>query len=509
MAPPFSAPPAATPSWSGASSRLERRRRFRTAAAGRARTNPTPSWMLTTEEGKTHRFRDSQTLQKWVVERRVTRADRVCPPGGTWRRLGDVDELRPFFDVVAQADRAAAAARRRAPDAAGDAARLGAASRTVRVGRSRRRRHSHRRQDAAARSVSGSFQRRHLDRRRSGAGRARPPSHGPQAAHRRRGGARGARRLPRLQRDRRASPSRERGRRRRRAPCRRRAAAAGAAPRRPRRPRRGARRRRSRPRPPRRPRPSRRRACACGRRARPRPAPAAAPPRRAAGEPAPTPTPPRRTSVAAGADAAPEELRAPDRRAPTTRSRTARRPRRRSSTTRRSSCSRAASRQSPGRPMCCSTSRSRSPRSTRSSGRSRMRAVVRAGAVRPRRGLSPRGGAGAGDRRVQALSRGLARAAPTRRPRARQIRELESQAPAPAPSRRAESPPPAPAPTEPPRTVAVRSDRAQLAGRQSRPRADRPSCRRSRPTRRPARFPRPRPANAGGASAIDDGCASR
>jgi hypothetical protein len=67
--------------------------------------------MLTTEEGKTHRFRDSQTLQKWVVERRVTRADRVCPPGGTWRRLGDVDELRPFFDVVAQADRAAAAAR--------------------------------------------------------------------------------------------------------------------------------------------------------------------------------------------------------------------------------------------------------------------------------------------------------------------------------------------------------------------------------------------------------------
>ncbi len=67
--------------------------------------------MLTTEEGKTHRFRDSQTLQKWVVERRVTRADRVCPPGGSWRRLGDVDELRPFFDVVAQADRAAAAAR--------------------------------------------------------------------------------------------------------------------------------------------------------------------------------------------------------------------------------------------------------------------------------------------------------------------------------------------------------------------------------------------------------------
>jgi predicted Zn finger-like uncharacterized protein len=69
------------------------------------------SWMLTTEEGKTHRFRDPTTLQKWIVERRVGRADRVCPPGGSWRRLGDVDELRPFFEVVDQADRAAAAAR--------------------------------------------------------------------------------------------------------------------------------------------------------------------------------------------------------------------------------------------------------------------------------------------------------------------------------------------------------------------------------------------------------------
>ena len=76
-------------------------------------SQPTASWMLTTEEGKTHRFRDSTTLQKWIVERRVTRGDRVCPPGGAWRRLGDLDELRPFFEVVDQADRAAAAARGR------------------------------------------------------------------------------------------------------------------------------------------------------------------------------------------------------------------------------------------------------------------------------------------------------------------------------------------------------------------------------------------------------------
>jgi predicted Zn finger-like uncharacterized protein len=75
------------------------------------------SWMLTTDEGKSHRFRDPTTLQKWIVERRVGRNDRVSPPGGTWRRLGDMDELRPFFEVVDQADRSAAAARLGRPTA--------------------------------------------------------------------------------------------------------------------------------------------------------------------------------------------------------------------------------------------------------------------------------------------------------------------------------------------------------------------------------------------------------
>jgi predicted Zn finger-like uncharacterized protein len=69
-----------------------------------------PSWLLTTEEGKTHRFRDPTTLQKWIVERRVGRDDRVTPPAGGPRRLGDMDELRPFFELVDQADRASASA---------------------------------------------------------------------------------------------------------------------------------------------------------------------------------------------------------------------------------------------------------------------------------------------------------------------------------------------------------------------------------------------------------------
>jgi predicted Zn finger-like uncharacterized protein len=74
-----------------------------------------PEWVLATEEGQTHRLRDLTTLQKWVVERRVSRGDRVSNRGGPWRILGDIDELRPFFDVVDQADRQTGAARAAEP----------------------------------------------------------------------------------------------------------------------------------------------------------------------------------------------------------------------------------------------------------------------------------------------------------------------------------------------------------------------------------------------------------
>jgi predicted Zn finger-like uncharacterized protein len=78
----------------------------RTPTPGPTTEMSAPAWVLTTDEGKTHRFRDPTTLQKWIVERRVGRNDRVTPPGATARRLGDMDELRPFFDLVDQADRA-------------------------------------------------------------------------------------------------------------------------------------------------------------------------------------------------------------------------------------------------------------------------------------------------------------------------------------------------------------------------------------------------------------------
>ena len=88
-------------------------------------------WLLATEDGETHRFRDLTTLQKWVVERKATREDRVSQRGGPWLPLGEVDELAPFFAVVDQADRARSpeGARRSGRDADGLASQQSVVSR--------------------------------------------------------------------------------------------------------------------------------------------------------------------------------------------------------------------------------------------------------------------------------------------------------------------------------------------------------------------------------------------
>src|SRR5256885_21570 len=36
-----------------------------------------PEWTLSTDDGKVHRFRDLITLQKWIVERKVSRTERI------------------------------------------------------------------------------------------------------------------------------------------------------------------------------------------------------------------------------------------------------------------------------------------------------------------------------------------------------------------------------------------------------------------------------------------------
>lgn len=67
-------------------------------------------WLIETGDGQTHRFRNLTSLQTWIVERKVTRNDRISRTGQAWRRLGEIVELTPFFDVVDEADRARATA---------------------------------------------------------------------------------------------------------------------------------------------------------------------------------------------------------------------------------------------------------------------------------------------------------------------------------------------------------------------------------------------------------------
>ena len=61
-------------------------------------------WRLRTADGKVHHFSGLRSLQGAIVERKVTRMDRVSFDGQTWRYAGQIVELTPFFEVVEETD---------------------------------------------------------------------------------------------------------------------------------------------------------------------------------------------------------------------------------------------------------------------------------------------------------------------------------------------------------------------------------------------------------------------
>ncbi len=78
------------------------------APAGPA-TPPKPDageWRVETTHGRTLVAPDLATLHRWIIERRVTREDRISQDAKSWQRVGDVAELVPFFDIVDSAERA-------------------------------------------------------------------------------------------------------------------------------------------------------------------------------------------------------------------------------------------------------------------------------------------------------------------------------------------------------------------------------------------------------------------
>jgi predicted Zn finger-like uncharacterized protein len=79
-------------------------------------------WKVRQANGNVFNVQELTTLQKWIVERRVQRDDEISLSGENWKRLGNIAELEPFFQVVDEAQRAShPAAQRAAPPAPGGA----------------------------------------------------------------------------------------------------------------------------------------------------------------------------------------------------------------------------------------------------------------------------------------------------------------------------------------------------------------------------------------------------
>jgi len=72
-----------------------------------ARAAPQPHhWTIRRASGQALSFSELNTLQRWIVERKVAREDEVTAGDGAWVRLGTLAELQSFFEVVEAADRA-------------------------------------------------------------------------------------------------------------------------------------------------------------------------------------------------------------------------------------------------------------------------------------------------------------------------------------------------------------------------------------------------------------------
>ena len=63
-------------------------------------------WKVRQPNGNLITFKELTTLQKWIVERKVSRDDEISLTGESWKRLGNIAELSSFFQVVDEARRA-------------------------------------------------------------------------------------------------------------------------------------------------------------------------------------------------------------------------------------------------------------------------------------------------------------------------------------------------------------------------------------------------------------------
>lgn len=77
------------------------------APAAPAAAEKSREWKVRQANGNVFTFKELTTLQKWIVERKVSRDDEISLTGETWKRLGNIAELASFFMVVEEAQKAA------------------------------------------------------------------------------------------------------------------------------------------------------------------------------------------------------------------------------------------------------------------------------------------------------------------------------------------------------------------------------------------------------------------
>ncbi|HET7826496.1 MAG TPA: tetratricopeptide repeat protein [Anaeromyxobacter sp.] len=67
---------------------------------------PAREWRVRQANGNIFTFRELTTLQKWIIEQKVSRDDEISSSRGEpWKRLGNIADLASFFQVVEAAER--------------------------------------------------------------------------------------------------------------------------------------------------------------------------------------------------------------------------------------------------------------------------------------------------------------------------------------------------------------------------------------------------------------------
>ena len=64
-----------------------------------------PPWRVRSPNGRVIAFRELTSMQKWIVERKFGRDDEISLHGDSWKRLGEIAELQPFFLLLDEVDR--------------------------------------------------------------------------------------------------------------------------------------------------------------------------------------------------------------------------------------------------------------------------------------------------------------------------------------------------------------------------------------------------------------------